>query len=492
MRTWDQDKRQKHLISKGIKSQKLPDPTRLPRTDWDFTDIPSEELAYCVVYEYVRDSKRMKQQINTVLQLQKELRELTTEQWADLSEEERHTFLLLQKMYQNIKSVPQSKYSETGPEIELPGWEGTFLLECGFDVWLFQDKPWIEIPPQERKARLTAYFGGDYQNPQAFVDAAFTDATVNDLRDAAGNLQNLRNKTPVSFHVIRVAWDCTDDTIKQSFAKWLKTNEPADRTPSDRRGTNKAREHLYQLAAYRLLNHYTWNEAATLAVEAKLNSSGTKRELYSNQGGWINARKAAVARRELMEEHKFDDLEYLGMYHRPSIEIFFEERFRTARKQKADSVRISMEDISDLPSFAAKLKQKADSVSGFLISQFSSSALEALAAYKGSASNPEPLQSVLVTDLNKIIETQTVYDMERFKGIRLRLGTLKLVQRFILVPAADAAFASFLKKFGGQQRAKAKTTSTPEIPIINRLLLEEAYPQELRRSPTAMALASSM
>ncbi len=119
------------------------------------------------------------------------------------------------------------------------------------------------------------------------------------------------------------------------------------------------------------------------------------------------------------------------------------------------ALTFSVGDLVDLPSLANKLKQPTDAVSTYLKNQLSATTLIALAKYQGLGSDPVPLKKTLVEDINRIIRSQLIYETQRFTGDSLRSETQQLLAQN---PQGDALLR------------------------LNRLLLEDAYPQEISRS----------
>jgi MFS family permease len=105
----------------------------------------------------------------------------------------------------------------------------------------------------------------------------------------------------------------------------------------------------------------------------------------------------------------------------------------------------------NLPYFTAKLNDSSDAVTAYLKSNLSPATLAALKDF--SPKNPLPLQTNLVTDLNVLIGSPTFYDTQRFAGVTLRPETQKLLS----APKPE------------------------ELPHLNRLLLDDAYPREISR-----------
>jgi hypothetical protein len=105
-------------------------------------------------------------------------------------------------------------------------------------------------------------------------------------------------------------------------------------------------------------------------------------------------------------------------------------------------------DIIDLFAFAKKLRQKSDPVSTFLWEQLDKPTQELLDNY---VSDTEQLESKLVQNLNRIIQGSCIYEIERFRGIHLRVITEDLLD----------------------------SQETCHVCCLNRCLLDDKYRQEL-------------
>ena len=123
-------------------------------------------------------------------------------------------------------------------------------------------------------------------------------------------------------------------------------------------------------------------------------------------------------------------------------------------------------DIKKLPELAEQLKTSGDSgtpvlptatdaVSHYLQTQLSPDTRRTLAGYNGSLTDAAPVLAVLTNDLNRIIRGPSIYDAERFAGITLRPQTRQLLAAH---PTGD------------------------KLALLNRLLLEDAYPDEIAAS----------
>jgi hypothetical protein len=121
-------------------------------------------------------------------------------------------------------------------------------------------------------------------------------------------------------------------------------------------------------------------------------------------------------------------------------------------------LQLTLLDVEDLASLASKLKQQQDAVSVYIYGNLSAVTRQALTDYQGSGSDPEPLKSSLVNDLNELIKTETVFDTQRFADVALRPKTQLLLA---LNPTGEWLIR------------------------LNRLLLEDVYPREISRDRDA-------
>lgn len=122
--------------------------------------------------------------------------------------------------------------------------------------------------------------------------------------------------------------------------------------------------------------------------------------------------------------------------------------------QRKDYSTFSAQELMDLPKFVNTLKQQADPVSVFVWKMLSEKERIALANYNSSAPDTSRVQEVVVQILNRIIGKLPVYESKRFESVSLRPETTALV-------ALNPTGASLSR--------------------LNRMLLEDAYPQELSK-----------
>ncbi len=109
-------------------------------------------------------------------------------------------------------------------------------------------------------------------------------------------------------------------------------------------------------------------------------------------------------------------------------------------------------DFKDVSALAARLTAKADPVSTFLAGNLSDATLQTLARYKEGGASTTAARVAVMQDLNSLILKTNIYAPERFNGVALQEQTKRLL-------APDAPPRS--------------------LPRLNRLLLADAYPQEL-------------
>ena len=120
--------------------------------------------------------------------------------------------------------------------------------------------------------------------------------------------------------------------------------------------------------------------------------------------------------------------------------------------QKPTSPLFSADDILNLAALTTNLYQPAAGVSSFLTGRLAAPTRQALAAYVRSKANPEALKSKLARNLNQIISGPCIYEEQRFQKVQLGPDTKALL---------------------------AQNPAGEDLTRLNRLLLEEAYPEAL-------------
>jgi uncharacterized BrkB/YihY/UPF0761 family membrane protein/DNA-binding IscR family transcriptional regulator len=123
------------------------------------------------------------------------------------------------------------------------------------------------------------------------------------------------------------------------------------------------------------------------------------------------------------------------------------------------SSHLAAGDIKDLPSLAAKITQKSDPLSEYIAGRLETPLLATLTTNMSAGVKVDPeLELRLTKNLNQIIDGVSIYDEKRFATITVRPEVMALVE----------------EKPEGRQLAR-----------LNRRLLEEAYPYELKSKAPA-------
>lgn len=115
---------------------------------------------------------------------------------------------------------------------------------------------------------------------------------------------------------------------------------------------------------------------------------------------------------------------------------------------------LTASDIKDLKSLIFKLYKPEDPVSLYLREQLSPNTRQMLHEYVESKVSHDKIKPILVDELNTVMQGISIFDEKRFAHIALTEETKKLAKQ----------------NTGGLERMR-----------LNRLLLEEAYPDEIAR-----------
>ena len=130
--------------------------------------------------------------------------------------------------------------------------------------------------------------------------------------------------------------------------------------------------------------------------------------------------------------------------------------------ERTDSTLFRASDFKDPVSMAVKLRVPRDLLSQYLRGKLSDATKDQLEKYDGSGPPPELLQDALVNDLNQVLNSPDLFDKKRFAGVTWTK------EREALMPA--------LMKLKPQGEG---------LVCLNRLLMEEAYPNEIAKSRKA-------
>lgn len=122
-------------------------------------------------------------------------------------------------------------------------------------------------------------------------------------------------------------------------------------------------------------------------------------------------------------------------------------------------------DLKDLPALVAKLMQPTNAAAAYLNGRLSEQTRQAFAQNQGAAANSPAFQASLLAELNAVIEGALIYEGERFSGVDLRPETRRLL---------------------------AQNPQGPALAQLNRRLLTEAFPKELRRKQATHELVETI
>lgn len=114
-----------------------------------------------------------------------------------------------------------------------------------------------------------------------------------------------------------------------------------------------------------------------------------------------------------------------------------------------------LEDIGDLAALVARLQDGTNRLTRHLLARFDEANRDVVVRYKGAARELRPLQLALVEEFTRLIEGPLLYDAAAFDGVALTEETRRLLDP---PPQGEEVFR------------------------VNRLLLEQAYPQEINRT----------
>ena len=117
----------------------------------------------------------------------------------------------------------------------------------------------------------------------------------------------------------------------------------------------------------------------------------------------------------------------------------------------------SVDDITNLASFTAKLKQPSDGLCASISGRLSADTKQKLAEHQVPETGINALRTGLLKDLNEIIQGSSIYDAQHFLKITLRPETERLLVR---------------------------NPTKKTLVRLNRLLLEDASPQEISKRIT--------
>jgi hypothetical protein len=166
----------------------------------------------------------------------------------------------------------------------------------------------------------------------------------------------------------------------------------------------------------------------------------------------------------LVTDAKFQELQREAFPDEPALALAAVRRAletEASGRKPNPSALFSEGEIKDFPSFVAKLKSQSGPGAQFLWSQFSDKTRQQVGAYLEAHSEDEKLEVAVAEELNRIIQAGPIYGDQRFAGVTLSDETRSLQ--------------------GSHLRGE-------QLVGFNRSLLEDAYPLEIARHLSPLAL----
>jgi type VI secretion system protein ImpF len=121
---------------------------------------------------------------------------------------------------------------------------------------------------------------------------------------------------------------------------------------------------------------------------------------------------------------------------------------------RAGTPLLDRDDFKKPSVLAAKLRGARDPISNYLKTQFLPETQRELDRYESATQATDDLQHQMVVGINEVIRRGCIYDQERFAGVRLPKDVMRLIE---------------------------DTPRGVNVPLLNRMLLDEAYPNEIHK-----------
>ena len=120
---------------------------------------------------------------------------------------------------------------------------------------------------------------------------------------------------------------------------------------------------------------------------------------------------------------------------------------------------LTVGDLRDSKGLSDDLRRHPTPLSEYLWTRLSPNTRELVEQAQSGATASSEVSRALTSDLNRLLEGPSLYDPQRFSGVRLRRQTLRLIER---------------------------ASTGAELVRLNRALLEDAYPTLIARVPPAL------
>lgn len=233
-----------------------PQPVRLAVEEWDFTLCSDEQLKYCCHYEYARASEQTKRYVSE---------RRAAKSW-DLG------------LYPGDAAYYQDQ------------WFAAFFRP----LTEFPTTPWLQIDAKKRQTVCDECSKWEGAMIEVDPERLPQDSEYPFVPQDTG-LMSVR-----SVHVFEIEWTESPKAIQTAFEKWMENARPTPTRIVERRGMVSHRDKLKYLGALRLLESFDdrYRQAADFAFENGTKENGRLSKWvpqYSDQAGWIRARKAATS-----------------------------------------------------------------------------------------------------------------------------------------------------------------------------------------------------
>jgi CRISPR-associated protein (TIGR03986 family) len=139
-----------------------------------------------------------------------------------------------------------------------------------------------------------------------------------------------------------------------------------------------------------------------------------------------------------------------------------EQLFGFVEQNDKDSYLLKRGDIRDIKGLIIKLRERRDSLSEYFFSKFSNATQRLFNQFNVNGGVDNELKKRLIVGLNDLLRKESLYEEERFKTVSLSNQTKNLIHR---------------------------TLHGKELLRLNRMLLEDAYSNEIVSNQSSLSLA---
>lgn len=249
------------------------------RLEWDFSTCPPEELYECYCYEYARESKEFREDIER----------FRKSAGAAKTFDALFEFASELRMDRKTEILPQNTHRA-----------------CIFNFSPeFPDRPFLSIEGKERRRRVILvnerFRGGDWMGALMKFQPIPWDNVFHWGRE---ELERRRKNPHRKIAAFDMDWTLSEPELEQLFCAWVRKERKRDGSaPRESRGAGGSRRQyetwLKQLSVLRLCSGMRWEDAALHSEEV------LGKPLYRNQANWITAKRKAKERAELFSKESF-------------------------------------------------------------------------------------------------------------------------------------------------------------------------------------------